>query len=285
MVQQRQGYGFIAPDGGSEDVFVTSARSAVRASRAWPRGRRWSTRLSKARRGRRHATSASSLRSDVFPAPGARPLTLALSPAPRLLCPASLKLHCAVARRALRESRQTAGAAGLPGSAASGASRGGRGRPSLRPGAGTGRRARGQGRSSPLRQASPDRAGLAARRGGGPRDCCRSQSDASGCSRAAGGRPRGGGPARGAAPRAAGRASRRARRHVQRHDDGCWSSRCARGATRRVAETPTRPGRSCTRPEASFVGCGFGPGGRDAARSLHSRLCEDQRAGRCWAEP
>ena len=34
--------------------------------RTWPTRRRWSTRLRRARRGRRHATSASSLRSDLF---------------------------------------------------------------------------------------------------------------------------------------------------------------------------------------------------------------------------
>jgi hypothetical protein len=70
-----------------------------------------------------------------------------------------------------------------------------------------------RGRSSLRHQASPDRAGLGARRGaGGPRDRCRSRSDASGCLGAASGRPRGGGPALGGAPRAATRWRRPPRR-------------------------------------------------------------------------
>jgi hypothetical protein len=91
----------------------------------------------------------------------------------------------------------------LPGTDLSGASRG-NGRVSFRAGAGSEGRARGRARSSPRRQVSPDRAGLAARQEGGcPRDRCRSRTDASGSPGAGGGRPRCGAPAQEGVPRAA----------------------------------------------------------------------------------
>src|SRR4029453_18355043 len=98
-----------------------------------------------------------------------------------------------------------AGGEGLPGTDPSGASRG-RGRVSVRAGARTEGRARGQVRSSPQRQVSPDRAGLAARRGGGCLPSrCRSRTDASGSLGAERGGPRGGEEAREGVLRAANR--------------------------------------------------------------------------------
>jgi hypothetical protein len=55
-----------------EDAEPSRLRHLIETTRrrglqsAWPRRRRWSTRLRRARRDRRHATSASSLRSDLF---------------------------------------------------------------------------------------------------------------------------------------------------------------------------------------------------------------------------
>jgi hypothetical protein len=49
------------------------ARSAARATRASPRGRRWSTRLRTARKARRHVTSAPSPRTDLGRAHGRYP--------------------------------------------------------------------------------------------------------------------------------------------------------------------------------------------------------------------
>jgi hypothetical protein len=106
--------------------------------------------LRRARKGRRHATSASSLRSDLRPSLSQTALLRGAMSAPR----------SAPARRSCRAT----------GKRPSGASRGGGGRASFRPGAGTGGRAPGQGPNSRRRQASPDEAGLAAPRGAGGRE-------------------------------------------------------------------------------------------------------------------
>ncbi len=75
----------------------------------------------------------------------------------------SLPPEVLAAREPSRARPLPAAVAGLPESAPSGASRGGREKASFRPGVGRGGRARGQGRNSPPRRASPDRAALAAR--------------------------------------------------------------------------------------------------------------------------
>jgi hypothetical protein len=162
------------------------------------------------------------------------------------------RLDACEARRAQRECPRQAGVVRRRETAHPGASQGGRERASFRPDAGKGRRARGQGLNLPQRRASPDRAGLAVRRGEGrPRDRCRVRSDASGSPRAADDRLRGGGLAPGGAPRVAIRSPRRRQRPsprgARRSQLLFGADECAvvRAHAASVAAPRTRPTRQC----------------------------------------
>ena len=110
------------------------------------------------------------------------------------------------------------------------------------PDAGRGRRARGRVRNWPLHQASPDRVGLAARRGEGRlRRRSPSQGDASGSPGAVGGRPRGGGSAPAGAPQVATCSPRRRRRpwpHEARRSRLPFLADCARRGYPTSARSP-----------------------------------------------
>ena len=136
-----------------------------------------------------------------------------------------------------------------------GASQGGRERASFRPDAGKGGRARGQGRSLPQLQASPDRMVLAARRGEG-RPRCRSQvrGESNGSPYEATDRPRGAALARGGAPRVATRSPRRRQRPSPRGERRSQlpsrADECAvvRAHTASLAAPRTRPNSAAAVP-------------------------------------
>jgi hypothetical protein len=138
----------------------------------------------------------------------------------------------------------------MPETTPPGASRGGRGRASFHPDAGRGGRARGQGRNLPQRQASPDRMGLAARRGEGrPRYRCQARGESNGSPYEATDRPRGGALARAGAPRLATRSPRRRQRPsprgarrspLPRRADACAVVRVHGASVAALRPRPTR---------------------------------------------
>jgi CspA family cold shock protein len=76
-----KGYGFIAPDDKGEDVFVDFSAIGGAGFRSLAEGAKVEYEVGEARRGRRHATSPSSLPSER-PSPPAPSMDPALSPAP-----------------------------------------------------------------------------------------------------------------------------------------------------------------------------------------------------------